>query len=75
MRCPECSTEMWPIIVPHHSGVWLWECPRCGVRYDIRTAETILKEVVICAHDEEVNQRGMGGPPAAAPESKEEDNA
>ena len=44
MQCPECSTEMWPIIVAHHSGVWLWECPRCGTRYDLRSAKIINKE-------------------------------
>ena len=39
MRCPSCDTGMAPIIIPHYSGVWLWECPRCGIRHDLRTGK------------------------------------
>lgn len=45
MRCLECSTEMWPIIVIHYSDVWLWECPRCGTRFDLRTGKWTLIKV------------------------------
>ena len=37
MYCQECNIKMWPIIIPHYSGVWLWECPGCKITYDLRT--------------------------------------
>ena len=39
MRCPFCNSGMMPIIIPRYSGVWLWECPRCQARYDVRTGK------------------------------------
>ncbi len=39
MKCSECTSEMEPIIIPHYNGVWLWECPRCKIFYDLRIAK------------------------------------
>ena len=46
MKCPSCGAVMTPIIIPHYSSILLWECQRCQMRYDARTAKIILPKEV-----------------------------